>query len=80
MPSEDEMPKVYLDSSLTIVGIIKELAFFATTGDARNGVIGGGVKVNGEIISDIHFIVPLSPTKGTIIQAGKKKFALVYAK
>lgn len=80
MPSEDEMPKAHAESGIGIVSLIKELGYFATTGDARNGVTGGGVRINGEVVADIHHAVELSPTKGVVVQAGKKKFTLVYAK
>jgi tyrosyl-tRNA synthetase len=80
MPSEEEMAKAYLESGITIVQAVKELGYFATTGDARNGVTGGGVRIDGEVVSDIGHSVALSPAKGTVIQAGKKKFAMVYAK
>ena len=81
MPSEDEMPKRQLEvSEMGIIPLIKALGYFATTGDARNGVSGGGVRVNGEVVNSIEHVVRLSASMGVVIQSGKKKFTLVFGK
>jgi tyrosyl-tRNA synthetase len=73
------MPKVYIESGMSILTMIKELGYFWTTGDARNGILWGGIRINGVVVTDPQYAVVLSPTEGTIIQAGKKKFTMVYA-
>lgn len=80
LPSESEMPKVHLESGMNIIAMLKELWYFWTTGDARNSILGGGIRINGVVVTDPQFTVTLSPTEGAIIQAGKKKFTMVYAK
>lgn len=80
MPSRDEMPKKEFDENeKKLVALVKEIGFFSTTGDARNGISGGGVKVDGNVIDDLEAVIPLTKD-GTVIQAGKKKFCLVFSK
>ena len=38
------------------------------------------MRINGEVVNSIDHIVTLSQEKGTIVQSGKKKFSLVFAK
>ncbi|MFZ4461979.1 MAG: tyrosine--tRNA ligase [Patescibacteria group bacterium] len=80
MPSKDEMEKTVIGSSqIKIVPLLKEIGFFPTTGEARNAVTGGGVKIDGVVISDIETVITLSSSEGQIVQAGKKKFKLVFS-
>lgn len=81
MPSEDEIEKAYLDESEIEVGnLLKSIGFCATTGDVRNALGAGSVKVGGEVVSDIKQIVKLSQDHGVIVQMGKKKFRNVFGK
>jgi len=67
-------------SEIGILTLLKEIKFASTTGDARNMVSGNGIRIDGEAVTDATTIVKLSPTKGRIIQSGKKKFKLVFGK
>ncbi|MDD2891668.1 MAG: tyrosine--tRNA ligase [Candidatus Gracilibacteria bacterium] len=81
VPSEDEIEKIYLGvSEIELGNLLKELKFCATTGDVRNALSGGSVRVNNEVISDVKMIISLSSEKGTLIQMGKKKFRNVFVK
>lgn len=81
VPSEDEIEKMYLDvPEIELGNLLKEIKFCATTGDIRNALSGGSVRVDNETVSDIKKKVFLSTEKGTIIQMGKKKFRNVFSK
>ncbi|NCP77561.1 hypothetical protein GW830_05600 [bacterium] len=60
--------------------MLKELKFCATTGDVRNALSGGSVRVNGTVVSDAKMTIFLSSEKGTLVQMGKKKFRNIFAK
>jgi tyrosyl-tRNA synthetase len=79
VPNEDEVEKIYLEVSEMEVGtLLKELKFCATTGDIKNALVGGSIRVNNEVISDSKLIISLSSEKGVLIQMGKKKFRNVF--
>lgn len=81
MPSEDEMEKAYVEAEeISLLALVKAIGFAATTGEAKTAINGGGTKVNGEKIVDERAPVKLSKDKGTVVQVGKKKFKLVFAK
>lgn len=80
MPSEDEIEKVYLPfGEIDLGNLLKEIGFAATSGDVRNALSGGSVRVNTEVVSDPKMTIPLSG-KGVIVQMGKKKFRNVFMK
>ncbi|MDD2487205.1 MAG: tyrosine--tRNA ligase [Candidatus Gracilibacteria bacterium] len=81
VPDEKDIEVLVLDqNSYGIVQILKEAKIFATTGEARNAVEGGGVKINGEIINDLKYEIILDSQKKTLIQVGKKKFKNILSK
>ncbi len=83
MPSEDEMEKAFVETengSVGVLTLLKTIGFAATTGEARQSVTGGGTKVGGERVTDEKTLVALSKDRGTVVQVGKKKFKLVFAK
>lgn len=63
-----------------LLSLVKAAGFAATTGEAKTAITGGGVKVNGEKVLDERAPVKLSRNKGVVLQVGKKKFKLVFAK
>lgn len=81
VPDESEIEKVYLNTiEIELGSLLKEIGFCATTGDVRNALSGGSVKIDNTIVSDIKTIVSLSSEKGVLIQMGKKKFRNVFRK
>ena len=64
------MNELWLDE---LEGLLLELNFVQSKGEAKRLIQGGGVKINGEKISDMTLIVEGSDD--TILQAGKRKFA-----
>ena len=53
--------------------MLVELSFVQSKGEAKRLIQGGGVKIDGEKISDMGFVV--KPQMDVVLQAGKRKFA-----
>ncbi|MBS9783979.1 tyrosine--tRNA ligase [Candidatus Gracilibacteria bacterium] len=60
------------DGKITIANLLKAVKFCATSGDVRNAVSGGSVRLDGEKIEDIRQEVTLS-NEQKLLQMGKKK-------
>ena len=72
---------IYLEISEIEIGtLLKEIKFCATTGDVKNAIIGGSIRVNNEVVSDSKMMIQLSSHQGVIVQMGKKKFRNVFMK
>lgn len=69
-----------IEQGIDIVSFLAETAIFPSKGEARKTVIGGGVSINREKITDINFIINSSyllNNKYILVQKGKKNFYLV---
>ena len=53
--------------------LLVELKFVQSKGEAKRLIQGGGVKIDGEKISDMGLII--KPQMDVVLQAGKRKFA-----
>ena len=53
--------------------MLVNLNFVASKGEAKRLIQGGGVKLDGEKVSDMGYIV--TPNMNKVLQAGKRKFA-----
>jgi tyrosyl-tRNA synthetase len=74
----DEMPEVSLAAGaapLPIVQILKQAGLTASTSEALRMIEQGGVRLNGEKVSDKT--LTLSPGEPVVVQVGKRKFARV---
>ena len=74
----DEMPEVTLDSGQTgipIAQVLKQAGLTPSTSEALRMIEQGGVKLNGEKISDKTLV--LKPGAAIVVQVGKRKFARV---
>ncbi|GBL45877.1 tyrosyl-tRNA synthetase [Sulfuriferula multivorans] len=74
----DVMPEVSLQAdngSLSITQVLKQAGLTASTSDAMRMIEQGGVKVDGDKISDKTWV--LSAGKCVVVQVGKRKFARV---
>ena len=69
----DDIEDVKIDSDKSILDLLVELNFVASKGETKRLIQGGGVKLDGEKISDMGFIV--TPKLDKVLQAGKRKFA-----
>ncbi len=74
----EEMPEYSLQSvngALSMPQLLKLAGLVASTSDAMRQIAGGGVKLNGERVTDKGIAVPVGAT--VIAQVGKRKFARV---
>lgn len=74
----DEMPEISLATGATplpIVQILKQAGLTASTSEALRMIEQGGVRLNGEKVSDKT--LTLSPGEPVVVQVGKRKFARV---
>ena len=80
-PSTENIETTVLpDDHYGIVALLKAVGFAGSTGEARDAVTGGGVRIDGEIIQDINHMIILDPATPVLIQMGKKKFRNVVRK
>jgi len=81
LPEEIEELEVVLtpgDNGLIYVpGVLMQLAFATSNGEARRLIDGGGVKLAGEALKAGEYNVDASRLAGQIIQVGKRKFARI---
>ncbi|NOZ08960.1 MAG: tyrosine--tRNA ligase [FCB group bacterium] len=68
----DEMPEYKLTESEKLISIIVKNGLLSSNGDARRMIQQGGVKLDGEKVSDPFQI--LSPESEHVIKVGKRKF------
>lgn len=69
----DDIECVKIESEKSILDLLVELSFVQSKGEAKRLIQGGGVKIDGEKISDMGFVV--KPQMDAVLQAGKRKFA-----
>jgi len=66
----------YKSGEVPLVTLIREIGMVGNSTEARNAIMGGGVKVDEEVISDVKATIIVSMDK-KLIQVGKKKFGYV---
>ena len=69
----DDIESVTIDSEINILDLLIKLNFVSSKGEAKRLIQGGGVKLDGEKISDMGLII--TPELNKVIQGGKRKFA-----
>lgn len=69
----EDIAEVKIDSGKSIIDVLVDLKFVQSRGEAKRLIQGGGVKLDGEKISDMAYIVNIS--ESVVLQAGKRKFA-----
>ena len=69
----DDIQSVKIDAETSILDLLVELSFVQSKGEAKRLIQGGGVKIDGEKVSDMGFVV--KPQMDVVLQAGKRKFA-----
>lgn len=69
----EEMPEIKLScESICIVDLLVDYANISSRSQARRLVEQGGVKLNEEVLSDVHAVVDFS--EGAVLRIGKKRF------
>ncbi len=74
----EDIQTVEIDNNKPILDLIVELGFTTSKGEAKRLIQGGGVKLDGDKISEIGFI--LKNLSGAVLQAGKRKFVKLVTK
>ena len=69
----DDIENVKIESEKSILDLLVELKFVQSKGEAKRLIQGGGVKIDGEKISDMGLVI--KPQMDVVLQAGKRKFA-----
>ena len=69
----DDIESVKIEAEKSILDLLVELSFVQSKGEAKRLIQGGAVKIDGEKISDMGFVV--KPQMDVVLQAGKRKFA-----
>jgi tyrosyl-tRNA synthetase len=60
---------------ISLANLLKETGLAVSVSEARRLIQGGGVKVNGEKMTDINY--PIKPNTSDIYQVGKLKVAKI---
>ena len=63
-----------LGREISIVELIKQAAFATSNSDARRLIEGGGIKLNGETVSDVNLLV----IHDVVLSRGKNKFIQIH--
>ncbi|MFK8138496.1 MAG: tyrosine--tRNA ligase [Bdellovibrionales bacterium] len=77
----DEMPEYKLEASsqTPLPNLMKDSGLCQSTGEARRLIKGGGVKLDGEKVSDVNFQLEIDSGTKMVLKAGKKKFLRLIA-
>ena len=73
IPEDIESVKIGVNEGVNILDLLVELKFVQSKGEAKRLIQGGGVKIDGEKLSDMAYVV--KPDMNVVLQAGKRKFA-----
>lgn len=69
----EDIQEVKVEQGKNILDLITELKFTASRGEAKRLIQGGGVKIDGEKITDMGYTISFE--ESVVLQAGKRKFA-----
>lgn len=69
----EDIESVKIESGVNILDLLINLGFVQSKGEAKRLIQGGGVKLDGEKVSDMTLV--LTPEMNKVLQAGKRKFA-----
>ena len=75
----DDLPEMELSSDINLIEALLKAGFIASKSEARRMISQGGVKVDGETVKDVEYIIRLSP-EGVVLQKGKRQFVRVIGK
>jgi len=78
----EDAPEISLPENteeVWIVDLITRASFARTNGEARRFVRGGAVRLDGEIVRDERFSLPVDSLTGSVLQVGKRRYARLVA-
>ena len=68
----EDIESVKIESGVNILDLLVNLGFVQSKGEAKRLIQGGGVKLDGEKVTDMSLV--LHPGMNVVLQAGKRKF------
>lgn len=68
-----DIPSVTIENGKGILDLLLDLKFVQSKGEAKRLIQGGGVKIDGNKISDLNYTLNIESE--AVLQAGKRKFA-----
>ncbi len=74
----EDLEEVQLAAGMKIANVIKEAGLTSSTSDAIRMIQQGAVKIDGERLTDMHYVLP--DNKQIILQVGKRRFIKVLGK
>lgn len=69
----EDIQEVKVKAGKLLLDLLMELNFVSSKSEGKRLILGGGVKINGEKITDITYILEFDDS--VILQAGKRKYA-----
>jgi tyrosyl-tRNA synthetase len=75
----DEVPefKTTAESQASLAALLVKAGVVASNGEGSRLIIGGGVSIDGEKVSDAKLKIDLTAGKSFVVKAGKKKFVKI---
>ena len=82
MPTSELEDGDFKDGSVDLISMLAKAELVATRSEGRRAIEQGGVTLDGEKITDIHFTLKKEdiPEDGLVLKRGKKKFKKIIAK
>jgi tyrosyl-tRNA synthetase len=74
----EDLEEVHLAPGMKIANVIKEAGLTSSTSDAMRMIQQGAVKIDGERLTDMHYVLPAN--KVITLQVGKRRFIKVLGK
>ncbi len=74
-----DISEVKIEAGKNLADLLVELTFVKSKGEAKRLIQGGGIKIDGEKISDINYSINLGK-ESAILQSGKRNFVKVIKK
>ena len=68
-----DIETVKIENGANILDVLQQLNFIQSRGEGKRLIQGGGVKIDGEKISDMNYAVNIE--EEVVLQAGKRKYA-----
>ena len=82
MPTAELEDVDFKDGSVDLISMLVKAELVGTRSEGRRAIEQGGVTLDGEKITDIHFTLKKEdiPEDGLVLKRGKKKFKKIIAK